>query len=517
MDMVESIQLEQTPLGVLFMLEMVHLIIERVITMKKHALSLILAVSLSISMLAGCGSSSEANNNTGNDNQEKEIVDDVEDETLDADQNENDYSETDIAEDNNVPEPSNTDESVSTNNGSGNNLGTCVFEGPGSFSEGYCWIEFYDTDSIDPHRGIYGCIDKTGKMVFYLENTQCPSNFSDKGISRFHAFVQYGGGYYSITTDGKVELIHEGTDTFSCLISEDYECYLEPVSGFDKNQRKYYIYDPSGQLVKEITFEENEFPESVNYMGNGIFMFTYGMGSIGHLYFTKSDAYEKQYISPNLTRQRYKVGGDYLLYYVGRMNGEERANLTITDDKGNWKDVFIPSEYGNDPIYVDSSDNFILLSNGNEFYYLYDVKNDTFRKFDGQYSDRLDWYMYNLDRADCGNQVLALCLKGQDGDTYVGLYDINTFELVCEPILGGSPDIVNDNLVVQNRNEGTIIYSMKGEKIINLPDSYSVSYNDGVYRCDRGLGRTAYYYDENWNLLFTSDDINYSTAKQINY
>lgn len=485
--------------------------------MKKQTLSLILAFSLGISMLAGCGSSSEANNNTGNDNQEKEIVDDVEDETLDADQNENDYSETDIAEDNNVPEPSNTDESVSTNNGSTNNLGTCVFEAPGSFSQGYCWIEFYDTDSIDPHQGIYGCIDKTGKMIYYLENTMCPSQFTDKGISRFRAFNQYGGGYYSITTDGKVELFHEGSDTFSSLISEDYECYLEPVSGFDKNQRKYYIYDPSGQLVKEIVLEENEFPESVNYMGNGIFIFTYGMGSIGHIYFTKSDAYEEQYISPNLSGQRYKEDGNYLLYYVGRLNGEERANLTIADDQGNWKDVFIPSEYGNDPIYIDSSDNFILLSNGNEFYYLYDVKNDTFRKFDGQYSDRLDWYMYNLHRADCGNQVVALCLEGQDGETYVGLYDINSFELVCDPIQGGSPEIINDNLIVYNMNEGTIIYSMKGEKIINLPESYSVSYNDGVYRCDRGLGRTAYYYDENWNLLFTSDDINYSTAKPINY
>ena len=485
--------------------------------MNKQTISLVLAISLSISLLTGCGSSTEANNNMGNENQEVEVSNDVKDDTIDTEQKENDYSETDSVEEESVPESNGVEESMPTNSGSGNNLGTCVFEGPGSFSQGYCWIEFYDTDSSDPHQGIYGCIDKTGKMIYYLQNTQRPSDFSDKGISRFNSFVQYGGDYYSVTTDGKVELIHEGTDTFSCLINEDYACYIEPVSGFDKNQRKYYIYDPSGQLVKEIVLDENEFPESVNYMGNGIFIFTYEMGSIGHIYFTKSDAYEEQYISPNLSGQRYKAEGDYLLYYVGRLNGEESAQLTIADEKGNWKDIYIPSEFGRDPIYVDSSDNYILLSNDNEFYYLYDVKNDTFRKFDGQYSDRLDWYMYNLDRADCGNQILALCLEGQDGETYVGLYDINTFELVCEPILGGSPEIVNDNLVVQNKNEGTIIYSMKGEKIISLPDSYFVSYNDGVYRCDRGLGRTAYYYDENWQLLFTSDDIKYSTAKPINY
>lgn len=494
------------------------LVERRIDKMKKQTIGLMLTASLCVSMLMGCGSSSNADKNSGNDSQNEETVNKVEEGALETEQTEVDSPDSHVEEEKDVPESNTVEDNVSISNGPANSLGSCVFEAPGSFSQGYCWIEFYDTDSIDPHQGIYGCIDKTGKMIYYLENTSCPSNFSDKGISRFRAYIQNGGNYYSVTTDGKAELIHESTDNFACLISEDYECYLENVSGFDKNQRRYTIYDPSGQLVKEIVLEQNEFPESVNYMGNGIFMFTIKMGTEGYFYCMKNDTEMGwQYISPNLISQKYKADGDYLLYFVGRVNGEERANLTITDENGNWRDIYIPSEFGNNPVYVDSSDNYILLSNDNEFYYLYDVKNDAFRKFDGQYSDRLDWYVYNLDRADCGNQVLAFCLEGQDGETYVGLYDANNFELVCEPILGGSPEIVNDNLVVHSRNEGTLIYSMKGEKIITLPDSYMVSYSDGVYRCDRGLGRTAYYYDENWKLLFTSDDIDYSTAAQINY
>ena len=143
--------------------------------MKKQTIGLMLTASLCVSMLMGCGSSSNADKNSANDSQNEETVNKVEEGALETEQTEVDSSDSHVEEEKNVPESNTVEDNVSISNGPANSLGSCVFEAPGSFSQGYCWIEFYDTDSIDPHQGIYGCIDKTGKMIYYLENTSCPS------------------------------------------------------------------------------------------------------------------------------------------------------------------------------------------------------------------------------------------------------------------------------------------------------------------------------------------------------
>ena len=56
------------------------------------------------------------------------------------------------------------------------------------------------------------------------------------------------------------------------------------------------------------------------------------------------------------------------------------------------------------------------------------------------------------------------------------------------------------------------VYDKDGNQVKEFNTTPSVFYGDGIYTCDFENGY-AEFYDEEWNLLFTSDEINYSEAK----
>ena len=64
------------------------------------------------------------------------------------------------------------------------------------------------------------------------------------------------------------------------------------------------------------------------------------------------------------------------------------------------------------------------------------------------------------------------------------------------------------------------IYTKNGDAIKTLSNSTEIKYSEGVYQClyengeeDEALS----FYDDDWNLLFTSKSIDYSIAKEIEY
>ena len=121
-----------------------------------------------------------------------------------------------------------------------------------------------------------------------------------------------------------------------------------------------------------------------------------------------------------------------MLYYQGYDN-DNKPFFTIMDNKGNWKDIYIPSDIVADGcgfMDVDTSDYGILFRNTSEnYYFIYDVKKDIFKKkFDGEYAERIHG------GAMIGNESLGFSLEGKDGNSYAALYDIETFDLLCEPI-----------------------------------------------------------------------------------
>ena len=171
--------------------------------------------------------------------------------------------------------------------------------------------------------------------------------------------------------------------------------------------------------------------------------------------------------------------------------------------------------------------------------YTYDVAADTFSEFSGEYDERMILNKEIESRSTSNtiavdDSVFAVLLEGEKSN-YLGLYAPDSQELICDPIkMEGVIDnisIVNDYLFIKNIiHEGyevsvcCCVYDKKGNlvKIIERPedDNPSFYYGDGVYiykytnsSADRGYMEA---YDEKMNLLFTSEDINYSNAKMIN-
>lgn len=404
------------------------------------------------------------------------------------------------------------------------------------FSNGYKWI------IIDDPRGYqyFGAVDKSGKLRFYLDKVSQMGPFSDSGKSFFES---YDGKFYSVTVDGIVSPEFEN-EKGSLEILADYSCFCERQQGFDTNQLIYNIYNPEGELIEEITYESDSFPDLVQYHGNGIFEFLHNVinpptnsSVYADFYCGKTDVLVKDQAAWALKpyANGYFTEGDYLLYYYGT-NGGSDFLFTIIDDEGNWKDIYTPSEYGNDLNYMGASDYGILFADNDKHYFLYDVKKDSFRRFDGKYADKIISGFNML-----GNESLAFKLEGDDKRGYLGIYDIESFEMLCEPILAedqgnnGHPTYVktedNNNYKPSNDYYNVVggdhmyygtgkIYTKNGDAIKTLSNSTEIKYSEGVYQClyengeeDEALS----FYDDDWNLLFTSKSIDYSIAKEIEY
>lgn len=78
--------------------------------------------------------------------------------------------------------------------------------------------------------------------------------------------------------------------------------------------------------------------------------------------------------------------------------------------------------------------------------------------------------------------------------------------------------IINDSIFIRkiaddpNDEDICCVYDKDGNLVKEFNTTPSVFYGDGIYTCDFEYGY-AEFYDEKWNLLYTSDEINYSEAK----
>ncbi len=382
------------------------------------------------------------------------------------------------------------------------------------FHNGYAWIEFTDQDKAQEYMG---CIDKNGNLILYMDQTRNePTPFDENGVSLLR--IDDKNKTISIDLAGTTNTIIE-TDS-QCMIQSDYSLFVKTESGFDVNKTTYEIYAPDGRLVKELVEDSNHPSLFINYHGGGIFSFMDENSQVCGVdfYFAKNDIYlSRQVGSQALIEKAFanKQGwnGKYLLFFCGEYNGE--VFLSITDDEGNVRDITIPEEYGDEPVVQDCSKRFILLRNAKDFYYIYDIEKDTFRKVDGQYTDRLYWASYPYDalqKAHCSDEAIAIQLRGQDDESYIGLYNPETMQLLCEPFKGGDAEVVN-KAVVANTN----LYDLSGKLIGTFSYSPSIVYSEGVYSYYdiTTEHRFAGYYDDTFNNLFP-DGINYTGAKFIN-
>ena len=346
---------------------------------------------------------------------------------------------------------------------------------------------------------------------------------------------------------------------------EEYICVRNINETIDSVEISYTFYDLNGKQTGGFSmdytdrYRDETLPNtvslpSVEYCGSGVYV-VYGellKDRVEGIYFAKEDKWV-DYYSNRSQDEDYLSGRQYhnVIVHNGYVIDDctNDSSFIVYDDKGNVvRNCSFKSQNAMKNIIGMSGSKIYLyeVSDGDfeseagfgmdTTCYTYDVAADTFSEFSGEYDERMILNKEIESRSTSNtiavdDSVFAVLLEGGKSN-YLGLYAPDSQELICDPIKmeGVIVDIsiVNDYLFVQagiqNGAVHCFVYDKKGNlvKTIEGPggDSFSIYYGDGVYICTYNvpLNHRGYMeaYDEKMNLLFTSEDINYSNAKMIN-
>lgn len=198
-------------------------------------LSLLLALTLLIGTLYGCG----GNNSTLHD-------DDDDDRRPNASTPKDDPTDPNAPS---VPERPDNPDNPSNPLNPANKIQMSDISSAGSFSEGYAFVQ------LNNNRDIYYCINKRGEIQFQLDNMQNVYSFHNG-----YAFVTDQSGIsYLCNTDGKLISAEDlGCSSFITARYDDYILIVQTVSDFSGstdslgilNCNLEFIVEPSADLYK---------------------------------------------------------------------------------------------------------------------------------------------------------------------------------------------------------------------------------------------------------------------------
>ena len=346
------------------------------------------------------------------------------------------------------------------------------------FSEGLAWIQFED------QFGKYntGCINTKGELVFF-----CPINGMDTtAFENGYGYINDLRNVYLVDTSGNVLASYPFAPSSYAYGQESaafidgarcwgggYVLYQECHSNFDTQEFVYSIRDVNGNTLYSFTYEGSTILLDIYYLGDGIFAYKLQKDVI-NIYFAKNNTLIKDW---NCYRDRIiSLNDGTIVFNEGWVSSNvdsefDYAYFSLTDVNGNARDVEIPKEYysyKDQPEVVAYDSDYVLLEKKYDYYLLYDIKNDSFKKYDGEYADKLYWENAVGISQSVGlkNGTIAIQVQGKDGEIYALLLDTN-FEKICEPIKGPKFKI-EDNLLVISDLFGVSInklYDLQGNSI----------------------------------------------------
>ena len=379
------------------------------------------------------------------------------------------------------------------------------------FSDGLAWIRFED----DFGKQYTGAVDTAGNVKFFYEGSFLTEPFiNGESFIREEGLYEQGKLLYRVDSTGKIINSYSVTPNTVRTINGEYsypgdgvrvwgEGYvLEQIytSGFNEAKFNYKLLDPSGSILD--SFESTgTMPINEMYdMGNGVFCY---QDNGANFYFSRSNTWIKNQVANMLFGNTFKDG--ILVYFCGTYSGN--TFFTYTDAYGNYKDVMIPEEYGEDPVVKETSDGIILFQNEEEpkSFYIYDTNTEQFSMYNGRYADRIYWNSAVNDHQLCafGDGVMALPFVGQDNNNYIGLIDVSGMDMVGEPF----PMLENSFIFMNMKiSDGVLIVSSGLDGLAGV--------NDHVRLYDL-TGKTLYdFYDNSSKLNGFSNGIMVSTTNE---
>lgn len=359
------------------------------------------------------------------------------------------------------------------------------------------WIESGYNSSVGH---LYICINKDGNAVFAINNPDISyiSPFS-KGCS----FVETDEAVYQIDLSGNVINIYSISDTVKCKTYAEGQIWIEEYnSNFDSANYTYTLYDRNGKEVTKFSVEGTEPVDEIAYCGKEIWNATDYSDGLRAYYCTKSNKWIEL---PSLSKSVYFYEDTAVMGFVYEDPNKTgiRAKMILMDTNGNLNEVAISAELGwnwDDENFI--KDGYCILEEYENYLVSYDISSGEFKVFDNEYAEKLNTKVLP-DKLMFTDGVVALPLKGKDGNNYVGLFD-TSWNIVGEPIPCSKFDFTEGKLIVSQdvSEEGqdvfhheVIVYDSTGVQIYNAyKKGYKAvaSYKEGI----------AYVLDENANSFW---------------
>lgn len=390
------------------------------------------------------------------------------------------------------------------------------------YSEGYAWMKL----ASEEYSSLNGFVNKEGEIV---------AAFSTESQS-YEGHTEFEDGYAIIIFDTEVDVLNTNGDIVSTQqLGEDdqlvaygagYTVIENHIHSFDHNSYEYIFYNPEGEEITKYVPEDGETHE-VTYMGGGVFSFnttTEDGNNTNDIYFSKTNKWIQQKIGHARNDIPITFGKSdkrVINCYEDEMGGI----LTVIDKNGDVMEyrLSIKPEY-TDTILAYSliSDNYCLVIDGDSYFKkdsisVLDLNTGTQTKMSDTYFDKVkekvDWYSeYKMYFAD---DVFSVPLWGDDGDFYIGLFDVNC-NLISEPIRVDSYtdySFSDGRLVIEQEDDIIEVYSVEGQKLytVNEVGIYSSDdelqkYSDGIFLDKTSELNNIQVYDLDRNIPYTTLD-----------
>lgn len=401
------------------------------------------------------------------------------------------------------------------------------------YSEGYAWMRL----SSEEYSSLNGFVNKEGEVI---------AAFSTENQS-YEGHTEFEDGYAVIIFDTEVDVLNTNGDIVSTQqLGEDnqlvaygagYTVIENHIHSFDHNSYEYIFYNPEGEEITKYVPEDGE-THDVAYIGGGVFSLSaYEDGYTNDIYFSKANKWVRHRIGPAKEDNDFQFANSHHIAFGEdsekgiiscSWSKAEGGKLTIADKNGNITDYPLSIEPKDGETIRSCSifcDNYCLVvdyysgidSTGTISRGLVSILNlDT-----GVQTSLSDKYTVGKvwdgekSTAFFDDNIFSVPLEGEDGESYVGLFDVNC-NLLFEPIRVDSYTdySFSDGRLVIEQEDGIIeVYSAEGQKLYtaNEVESYSSNdelqeYSDGIFLDKKSDLYNIQVYDLDGNIPYTTLD-----------
>lgn len=367
------------------------------------------------------------------------------------------------------------------------------------YSEGLAWVNY-----TDGYSEYWGCIDKSGKMVF---NISASNIIEITPFSNGYSYIINDNTIRIINSKGEIKTTYETNDNNKAVAyGEGYLFIQEHVADFDSSVYNYYICDAEGNKIESFSLPELKEYYGFTFFGKGIFgyyekPFNYKTYVPKAKKWVEFDGITRPFFYDNMSLIKMKYGGGY------DSSDGFRIKLQILDSEtGEITYVTLPKDYGwNDECSGINEGLCLLIAHYSEGEFLasYNVNNNEFNKIDQSNAEKViydelqdDLFFYN--------KRVAIPMRGLDNKKYFSIFD-DKFKAVINPIeIGNNSKVVyKEGMIIIRGSDELKIYNDKGELVFDpLALGYeSISdYNDGVCKLEGQSVPT--YIDKNGDIIF---------------